>query len=67
MNAGPLPKQCSVPGCGRPHHAKGYCKAHYNQMQRRCWQPDRYRRYQRRWRRMHPGYMIRYMRAYRAL
>ena len=26
---------CCIPGCGRPHHAKGYCKSHYSQLRRR--------------------------------
>ncbi len=27
-------KTCSVPGCGRKHHAKGYCSAHRQQVAR---------------------------------
>lgn len=25
-------KTCSIPECGRPHHAKGYCKYHYRKI-----------------------------------
>jgi hypothetical protein len=25
---------CSVPRCGKPNHAKGYCSTHYNQLWR---------------------------------
>ena len=25
------PRRCSVPGCDRPHHAKGFCGTHYLQ------------------------------------
>ena len=25
------PRRCSVPGCDRPHHGKGYCSTHYLQ------------------------------------
>lgn len=28
------PKLCSFPGCGRPHQAKGLCKAHWRQVRR---------------------------------
>ena len=31
----PLQSVCSVPGCGAPHHAKGYCKSHYSRIRRR--------------------------------
>ncbi len=27
-------KTCSVPGCNRPHYAKGLCAAHYQKMRR---------------------------------
>lgn len=25
---------CSFPGCRLPHHARGYCSAHYRQLRR---------------------------------
>ncbi|MHC4201236.1 MAG: hypothetical protein ACYSU0_14700 [Planctomycetota bacterium] len=31
----PSQSVCSVPGCGAPHHAKGYCKSHYSRIRRR--------------------------------
>lgn len=27
-------RTCEIPGCGRPHNAKGYCKLHYRRHQR---------------------------------
>lgn len=28
-------KTCTVPGCGKPHQARGYCMAHYYQFRRK--------------------------------
>ena len=28
-------KNCVVPGCTNPHHARGYCKSHYGQLRRK--------------------------------
>ena len=25
---------CTVPGCGEPHHARGYCTDHYQELRR---------------------------------
>lgn len=30
---GPLSPGCSVPGCDRPHKARGWCQAHYRRWQ----------------------------------
>ena len=27
-------KSCDFPGCSRPHHAKGWCMGHYQQLQK---------------------------------
>ncbi len=26
-----VPSECTIAGCGQPHHARGYCDRHYRQ------------------------------------
>ncbi|SNS11453.1 hypothetical protein SAMN05443665_100155 [Actinomadura meyerae] len=35
----PAPRLCSVPGCGRPRHARGWCGRHYRRWWRRLPRP----------------------------
>lgn len=31
---------CTVPGCGRPHHARGWCRPHWRRARRGAVRPD---------------------------
>ena len=32
-----MQRQCSIPDCSRPHQARGFCHAHYNQRRGKSW------------------------------
>ncbi|HHN47236.1 MAG TPA: hypothetical protein ENN09_07325 [Planctomycetes bacterium] len=38
--SGKAPSVCTVPGCGKPHHARGLCQKHYDDYRKKSHGPE---------------------------